>query len=291
MKLTIELVPKTCHFKNVRSEVTTQSWDKLRKECYAKAGHLCEICGGRGSAHPVECHEIWHYDDKNHIQKLTGLIALCPACHEVKHMGLAQIKGHYERAVNHFAEVNGFTIQEAKEHIFSAFAKYAERSEFQWKLDISWLNEQLDPPRLRAIYCCGCRADVQAVLTNGKEIYPKREDLHDQPFWKCSTCGNYVGCHHKTGNPIEPLGVIPTQVLRIWRNHLHEAIDPLWQSGAWSRKGLYSWLSRELSYEFHISHLRTVKESEKVFLLAQRIPKTQAEALTVKNELDRLFGD
>jgi 5-methylcytosine-specific restriction endonuclease McrA len=146
MILTIELVPETCHFKNVRSEITKNAWDKLRKECYKKADYHCEICGGRGPEHPVECHEIWHYDDKTFAQTLIGLIALCPACHEVKHMGLAQIKGHGNRAQKHFAKVNKLTSIQAKQKITKAFKQYHERSQHQWTLDISWLNDKLAEP-------------------------------------------------------------------------------------------------------------------------------------------------
>jgi len=291
MLLTIELVPKTCHFKNVRSEVTVASWDKLRKECYKAANYTCEVCGGKGDNHPVECHEIWEYDDKRHTQTLAGLIALCPACHEVKHLGLAQIKGNYERALLHFVEVNDIPIEEAKDYIFTAFAQWAERSEYQWELDISWLNKKLAPPKLRGIHCCGCNKEVQAYLTNGKEIYPHRKDLHKLPFWKCKICNNYVGCHHKTDDPTRPLGYIPTEAIRMWRGMIHEALDPFWKSGEWTRSALYSWMSNELGWKFHVSCIRSVKEAEEVYLLIQRIPKTKAEALSIKNELDRLFGD
>lgn len=43
MKLTIELVPSTAWYSNVRSNVTQAEWDVLRKECYKKAGYVCEI--------------------------------------------------------------------------------------------------------------------------------------------------------------------------------------------------------------------------------------------------------
>ena len=106
-RLTIELVPKTCWFTNVRSAVTAPTWDKLRHLTASKAGHLCEICGGRGKRWPVESHERFSYDDKNHVQKLEGLIALCPPCHEVKHIGLAQMRGRKHLAMRHFCKING----------------------------------------------------------------------------------------------------------------------------------------------------------------------------------------
>ena len=65
--LTVKLVPSTCWFSNVRDHVAKSTWDKLRKTTYQQAHYQCEVCGGRGKRHPVECHEIWHYDDLKHI--------------------------------------------------------------------------------------------------------------------------------------------------------------------------------------------------------------------------------
>jgi hypothetical protein len=87
------------------------------------------------------------------------------------------------------------------------------------------------------------------------------------------------------------LGFIPTPVIAEWRRMIHAELDPLWESGAWTRKALYSWMSKELGWQFHISHIRNVKEAEKVYLLLQRIPKTKDEALSIKSEMDRLFGE
>ena len=89
MKLEIELVPKDLFFRSLRSLVTKQSWDVIRREAYKKAGYRCEICGGKGDRWPVECHEIWEHDDERHIQYLKGTIALCPNCHMIKHTGFS----------------------------------------------------------------------------------------------------------------------------------------------------------------------------------------------------------
>jgi hypothetical protein len=140
--LTVELVPSTAWGKNLRSELAPKDWDKLRKQTYADAGHHCEVCGGQGRNHPVECHEIWQYDDRKRIQKLIRLIALCPDCHQVKHFGLAQIQGKEKQALAHLMKVNGWTEREAREHIRDAARLWNERSENEWTLDLSWLESQ-----------------------------------------------------------------------------------------------------------------------------------------------------
>src|SRR2546423_14926422 len=57
-RLTVELVPSTCWYSNVRSHVPKAVWDGLRRQVGANPGNCCEICGGRGRRWPVECQEI-----------------------------------------------------------------------------------------------------------------------------------------------------------------------------------------------------------------------------------------
>ena len=139
-RLTIELVPSTCWFSNVRAALTKKQWDVLKHRVYSAAYDTCQICGGVGPKHPVECHEIWHYDDKKLIQKLEGMIALCPDCHIVKHFGLAQIQNKGEKALKHLMEVNNLSKNNAEKYIKKSFEKWAERSSKNWKLDISILE-------------------------------------------------------------------------------------------------------------------------------------------------------
>ncbi len=140
--LSVELVPRTCWFSNVRDHVTKSEWDKLRKASYEKAGNICEICGGRGEKHPVECHEVWEYDDEGFTQTLKGLISLCPNCHETKHIGLAGLHGRGEIAKNHLSKVNDWTDEQAEEYLKLVRAIWVERSKHEWKLNFDWLENQ-----------------------------------------------------------------------------------------------------------------------------------------------------
>lgn len=140
--LTIELVPATSWFTNLRSLVSSDQWDQLRKATYRAASQRCEICGGRGPKWPVECHEIWEYDDQKRVQRLIGLIALCPNCHQVKHFGLARVQGQQEIAGRWLMEVNGWTRRQAYDHVQAAFALWEKRSQKQWEVDISWLEKR-----------------------------------------------------------------------------------------------------------------------------------------------------
>lgn len=139
-KLTIELVPSSCWFSNVRDHVTKAEWDRIRRQAYRGAAYVCQVCGGRGEKWSVECHEVWEYDDKNHVQKLVGVVALCPDCHRVKHIGYASISGFGAAAQAHLAKVNSWDDRTAQSYIASAFSVWQRRSGFDWKLDLSWLQ-------------------------------------------------------------------------------------------------------------------------------------------------------
>jgi len=145
-RLTIELVPQTCWFSNVRDQVSSQDWDRIRREVYGNADRRCEVCGGRGLRHPVECHEVWEYDEAAGVQRLVRMLALCPACHEVKHIGLAGIRGRADLAREHLARVNGWSLAVADRYIQKAFATWRARSTRSWSLDISSLRQYgIDP--------------------------------------------------------------------------------------------------------------------------------------------------
>lgn len=121
------------------------------------------------------------------------------------------------------------------------------------------------------IYCCGCQSEVDARLTNGKEIYPHRHDLCWLPFWKCDTCGNFVGCHYKTKNRTAPLGCIPTPEIKNIRMKIHIVIDPIWQSGKLGRKEIYRQISEAVGFRYHTAKLRSVEDATRALVVAKGI--------------------
>jgi hypothetical protein len=125
----------------------------------------------------------------------------------------------------------------------------------------------------KAIFCCGCGCEVPARLTDGAEIYPHLADkpLGKVPFWKCDCCGNYVGTKHKTKNPTEPLGVIPTPELRNARRHIHALMDPMWKSKKIRRSEIYARLSEALGYQYHTAEIRTITDARRVYRMLQQI--------------------
>lgn len=141
MKLTVELVPKSAHFKNLRSYLTAAQWDVVRKRCYTNARYRCEICNGVGYKWPVECHEVWEYDFPRII--LKDLVALCPDCHMVKHVGFAILQGNKKHAFMHFSRINECTYVDTIKYMAEQFKEYHNRSLEPWHLDIPSINAVL----------------------------------------------------------------------------------------------------------------------------------------------------
>lgn len=136
--LNFELVPEECWRANLRSALPKEVWDKIRFAAYRRAGGRCAICGASGR---LEAHERWSYDEKKKLQKLEDVIALCHACHAVKHISRAFLTGGGEDAAEHFMAVNGCTLSEFHEALGKANEVYVKRNKIEgWVTDFSWLK-------------------------------------------------------------------------------------------------------------------------------------------------------
>lgn len=134
------------------------------------------------------------------------------------------------------------------------------------------------------IYCCGCQKDIEAELTTGQAVYPKaneelQQHLWHLPFWRCPKCKNFVGCHHKTKNPTNPLGCIPTEEIKNARKYIHKIIDALWKNHAEpfrARGWVYRWLAHKLGKEqYHTAEIRSIEEAREIYKLASTIKKVE----------------
>lgn len=140
-RLTIELVPSPLWYKSVYRLVKSSDWKKIREEVLQEFLYLCEVCGKPGN----QCHEVWVYDDVKHIQKLSRFTLLCPACHNIKHIGRSEIVAgsgevDMEYLVFHFCKVNRCSEKDFESVKKKAFDMFKKRSSFEWKQDLSLLK-------------------------------------------------------------------------------------------------------------------------------------------------------
>ncbi len=154
--LYLELVPATMWGKNVRAIISRDNWSALRwsfgatkeKPLFLKLdvpypdweAHIeCKICGAREDN--LELHEQWEYDDGSLVQKLVGMIPVCQNCHLAMHLGRANQLGLADKAEEHIAKVNHWTVSQVDKHVKEAFESWVLRSQHQYKLDVSWLTK------------------------------------------------------------------------------------------------------------------------------------------------------
>ena len=141
-KLTFEMVPEECWYANLRSILKSEEWDRVRRDAYARAGRRCCVCGVSGR---LEAHEKWSYDEKKALQKLEDVVALCPNCHAIKHIGRTQLIGREMDAMEHFMRVNGCSQMEYHDALSKANEEYFRRNRIEgWVTDITWLKNRFN---------------------------------------------------------------------------------------------------------------------------------------------------
>jgi len=175
-RLFVDLVPNTAWFSNLRSELTVPEWASVKTKTFRAANYVCEVCGGRGPDHPVECHERWAYIEDVHLQILDKTIALCPACHEATHFGLARVKGREQEARDQLMRVNRWTHDQVAQHVRLAMADYERRSSMKWRLDARWL---LDFVPLSEVTATKIQRYAQDLLDRRVESWQKDVIKHN----------------------------------------------------------------------------------------------------------------
>src|SRR5713101_1784022 len=105
LKLTIELVPRPCWHSNLHTSMPRATWDHLRRLVYTKYNYHCGIC--QASNVQMICHEIWQYDDEQHIQKIAR-----------------------------FMRVNQCSREDYEAHEKEAWRLFAERNKHSWTTDL-----------------------------------------------------------------------------------------------------------------------------------------------------------
>lgn len=150
--LYVDLVPTTCWGTAGRTTLATQNeWVRIRTMVYERAGNACEVCGNTredlerlGYAPRLHAHERYTYleVDGARVQRLTRLVCQCLACDEVTHMGRTSTLGPYylDRARRQAMVVNDWSERDLDAHMTEARRLWDERSQWEWKLDVTVLR-------------------------------------------------------------------------------------------------------------------------------------------------------
>ncbi len=138
-KLNVELVPESCWGLSLAKILPKKLWEIIRKDAISRSNGVCSICGTKPKT--LHAHERWIYDEKNAVQKLEDVIAVCPLCHSAIHINRTYLAGNYERAEDHYQKVNGVSYAEMKEDFKKANEENLKRNSIEnWTQNFDWLR-------------------------------------------------------------------------------------------------------------------------------------------------------
>lgn len=139
--LPLTLIPHGMWHVNVRSAMP-ERWDEIRHEVYKP--HVCEACGGGNAGRPWQAHEYWSWSGGRQV--LTRIANLCDVCHAATHLGRTHTVSGSDQAtreaLQHLADLNHWTVQQAAEYARRELAPTAERSKREWRLDLPLLARE-----------------------------------------------------------------------------------------------------------------------------------------------------
>lgn len=135
-----DMLPSTAWADNLRTRLTEAEWDRLRRFCYQAAGNTCVACGSRGEPH-VEAHESWIFEETTGVQRLKGLLCLCPTCHKAKHLGFAHRLGMLDAVYSRLCWLNDWGPGQLRSELEKVQARQEKLSQRTWTLDLSFLRK------------------------------------------------------------------------------------------------------------------------------------------------------
>jgi hypothetical protein len=126
----VDLIPSSSWFASLANLLRRDSWDDLRRPLVAHHGG-CQDCG---DDRRLEAHESWSYDDVAAVQTLDGILVLCRACHETRHLGRAKVTGRFDQAFGRLCTVNRIRDDERMAYIARVSSTWRARSAREWQL-------------------------------------------------------------------------------------------------------------------------------------------------------------
>jgi len=151
-------IPEQMYFKNCRSMLTVDSWNKIRKIVLKRDNYTCQCCGSKIN---LEVHEIFKvYPEKYNILKyaikyiqkdiytyfrLTQIVTLCKLCHQSVHIKRAYVKndGSLQDCINHLAKIFKISKEDVDRYInkfvFNSYNLKNRYKHYIFKLDLEYL--------------------------------------------------------------------------------------------------------------------------------------------------------
>lgn len=152
LKLIPVLIPKPLWGVNAHNLLEGQCWQNIRRNTFLRSDYCCVICQRKK---PLECHEVFKFDDEKGVAVLLRLEGRCEDCHACNHLGrLKKVnpKG-FKRALAYIGFVNQITPQVVIRIVGEAFDVHKSRTRpWEMKVDPELLQIYPQLKRLEGHY-------------------------------------------------------------------------------------------------------------------------------------------
>lgn len=182
VRVRCDALPPTVWGSNVRALAERSPergvWDRLRFATGDAAENRCEACGVESSTpggrpRRPDCHERWVFDLTGPVpvQRLDRLVALCPGCHEVQHLGRATTLGRRPVVLATLMRVNRWQRIDAVADIVRADHRFRLMADHRFDLDLSVLAGTLVWPGRPDLYWpAGARAELGSTFQRREPV-------------------------------------------------------------------------------------------------------------------------
>jgi len=135
LKLIPVLVPKPLWGINAHDLLAWETWQHIRRDTFAQDNHVCVICEQQL---PLECHEVFSYDDTAGVAVLEKLESRCTDCHACNHLGRLRKRNpdEFRHALVRIGRLNKMKPEEVVLLVKEAFRLHSTRTK-SWELKVA----------------------------------------------------------------------------------------------------------------------------------------------------------
>jgi hypothetical protein len=135
LKLVPILVPRPLWGINAHDLLDRESWQRMRRDTFSRDNLRCIICEQK---RPLECHEVFSYDDITGTATLVRLESRCADCHACNHLGrlLKRNPRGFKQALASIGRLNRISPPEVISLVQEAFKLHKSRTR-PWRTKVA----------------------------------------------------------------------------------------------------------------------------------------------------------
>jgi hypothetical protein len=129
------LIPRPLWGVNAHTLVSEECWQKIRRDTFLRDQNRCVICEQQK---PLECHEIFSFDDDHGVAVLVRMESRCADCHACNHLGRLQKRNPaaFKRALKYIGTINRIAPPEVVRLAKEAFRVHKTRTR-PWDMKVA----------------------------------------------------------------------------------------------------------------------------------------------------------